>query len=166
MWRVAVAVAALYAYYRLASEAPTVTLAEGLAKLRARRADDALPDLTPYENVSPVHVFRARAAARAFDERLKATFEPEAADKPAELVRRLFAERARALEALHELRMRLPNDLDMERELAAVTERADRAMLERIEDARQRCGAPLVHPGAVGSAWYGAWYRAANDAVE
>ena len=80
-------------------------------------------------------------------------------------VRKLFAHRAHAQEAMGELRMRLPNDLARERRLAAAAEALDRAMLEHIEDARERLGTPLVHPGPVDDAWYGRWYRAANDLV-
>ena len=59
--------------------------------------------------------------------------------------------------------MRLPNDPDAEHRLATRVHRLDRDMLARIETARRRCGAELLHPGPVQDAWYGAWYRAAND---
>jgi hypothetical protein len=36
-------------------------------------------------------------------------------------------------------------------------------MLDSIQDARQR-HVVLIHPGAAQDAWYGAWYRARNDA--
>lgn len=77
----------------------------------------------------------------------------------------MFAARARVLKAAGELRMRLPNDPDAEHLLATRTHRLDREMLARIETARTRCGADLLHPGPVHDAWYGAWYRAANDAT-
>lgn len=80
-----------------------------------------------------------------------------------ESVRLMFAARARVLRALGELRMRLPNDPDAEHALAARAHALDRHMLARIEASRQRCGADLLHPGPVNDAWFGAWYRAAND---
>ena len=61
--------------------------------------------------------------------------------------------------------MRLPNDLAAERALAAATDDLDARMLEHIEDARQRVGAHLLHPGPVDDAWYGSWYRGSNDLV-
>jgi len=79
-------------------------------------------------------------------------------------VRRLFEARARVAREYGERRMRLPNDHEAERSLDAEHEELDAQLLERIEEARQRCGAQLVHPGPVNNAWYGAWYRAANDA--
>lgn len=108
----------------------------------------------------------AVGACEAFDRDFQATFGTAALDAPEAHVRKLFAHRARAQRAVGEARMRLPNDLVAERALVAAAEDVDRAMLQHIEDARRRCGAPLVHPGPVDDAWYGAWYRAANDAVE
>ncbi len=77
----------------------------------------------------------------------------------------MFAARARVLKEFGELRMRLPNDPAAEHDLAKRMHRVDRHMLAQIETARRRCGADLLHPGPVQDAWYGAWYRAANDAT-
>ena len=77
-------------------------------------------------------------------------------------VRAMFAERARVLKELGELAMRMPNDPPAEERLAAYTRRLDEDMVRRIEDARQRCNAQLLHPGPVNDAWYGRWYRPAN----
>lgn len=141
----------------------------GRAASRVRDLDDdAEPldsgvSLEPFAEVSPQHTREARAALLNFHARFKRTFvrseDPEAA------VRSLFNARARALQALHEVRMRLPNDLSLEKRVVTATEAIDRDMMERIEDARQRCGAPLVHPGPVDDAFYGAWYRAPNDYI-
>lgn len=78
-------------------------------------------------------------------------------------VRAMFAERARALKELGELAMRMPNDPPAEERLAAYTRRMDAHMMRRIEDARQRCNSQLLHPGPVNDAWYGQWYRPANQ---
>ena len=121
------------------------------------------PCLKPFVRVSPRHVTEAQAAIAEFHSHFKSTF--GSSREPAKGVRRLFAARARALEALHEVRMRLPNDLALEKRLVRATEAVDRDMLERIEDARQRRGALLVHPGPVDDAFYGAWYRAPNDYI-
>jgi hypothetical protein len=121
--------------------------------------------LSEFRDVSPRHAAAAADAAAAFDRAFQRTFDAGARDSPADRVRQLFAHRARAQLNLNELRLRLPNDLARERRLAALAERLDRGMLEHVEDARQRCSAPLLHPGPVDDAWYGRWYRAANDVV-
>ena len=78
-------------------------------------------------------------------------------------VRALFAARSRAAKALGELKMRMPNDMHAEARFEAAREALDAALLEDIEDTRERFGVPLLHPGPAGTAWYGDWYRAAND---
>lgn len=106
------------------------------------------------------HVNAARQAAGRFEHALVAAHRD-----PAEAVRALFRHRATALAEMHEVRMRLPNDLDAERRWAALTDDLDARMLAHIEDARRR-GPALLHPGPVDDAWYGQWYRASNDRLE
>ena len=161
----ALAAAAAIVYLLRRSQPPLAVGAAAAPPPPPKVAVWLLADAEAFRDVSPAHVDAAHRAAHAFAEALARTFQPQASDKPAEAVRALFAQRALVLTALHELRMRLPNDLARERQLAAVTEAADRQMLEHIEDARQRCGAPLLHPGPLGDAWYGRWYRASNDWV-
>lgn len=117
------------------------------------------------KNVSPRHVDAARREAVSFEFDYQRSFRAGAAHSGAELVRLLFARRAQVLEALREIRMRLPNDLRLERMAVGAIEESDRRMLEHIEDVRVRCGVPMLHPGPVDDAWYGRWYRAANDVV-
>lgn len=107
----------------------------------------------------------ATTAAGGFDLEFSRTFAGQES-APGQGVRRLFARRACLLTALNEIRMRLPNDLTLERRVDALITQADRAMLDHIEDARQRTGAPLLHPGQAGDAWYGQWYRAYNDELK
>ena len=142
-----------------------VVIIVGVLILRGRRHTRSIP--SEFERVSPRHVSRAAEVMSAFDRDYQRTFDgSEVSKDPEGAVRRLFAHRAATLQALNETRFRMPNDLTMERELAATIEDIDRDMLERIEDARQRCGMDLLHPGPVDAAWYGSWYRAANDVVE
>lgn len=129
---------------------------------RHPEADPAV--LNGFREISPRHVDSAKGFLRTFHARCRATFRGRREDGVT-AVRALFAARARVLQALHELRMRLPNDLALEKQVAAATEALDRDMMERIEDARRRGGARLVHPGPVDGAWYGSWYRASNDFV-
>lgn len=118
-------------------------------------------DLVPIDRQTAT----ATAAAEAFDADFSRTFAGRES-APGQGVRRLFARRACVLTALNEIRMRLPNDLTLERKVDALITDADRQMLDHIEDARQRTGAPLLHPGQAGDAWYGQWYRAYNDELK
>jgi hypothetical protein len=147
------------AWYFTAQSARWSTVRRG----RPAAAAALLP--AAYDRVSPRHTAEAAQAARAFDSAFQRSFRPEAADDPEGVVRELFAARAKVLTALNQVRLRLPNDLDAEREVDRAIEDADRDMLERIEDARERCGSPLLHPGPLGSWGYGRWYRAPNDFV-
>lgn len=122
-------------------------------------------DMRPFREVSPTHHDAAMRTLDAFAADHRRTFTAASAADPATHVRKLFAHRARVMALLNELRMRLPNDLHAEKRLAAAMEGLDGSMMEKIEDARHRCGAPLVHPGPADAAWYGAWYRASNDMV-
>lgn len=152
----------LVVFAAVATVAVAVLAGRGPRAPGSRMAADL--SLAPFRGVSARHVDEATRAVAAFRRDYLDTFRapgPDAATR----VRRLFAHRARAMRLLNEVRLRLPNDLDAEQRLAATIEGVDRSMLERIEDARDRGGAPLVHPGPVDAAWYGAWYRAANDTV-
>ncbi len=159
-WALVLAAAAAAAAWTLRGQwAPLV--------VPGRRREQQLlsPDVMLFFEVSPRHAREAEAAAVDFHDAFERTFTDAAAGAGPEVVRRLFTHRARVLTALNELRLRLPNDLELERMLAAAIEDTDRVLLEHIEDARERCGAPLLHPGPVDAAWYGRWYRASNDAV-
>lgn len=158
-WGLAVAMLAYVAYCRVRAPVrpPDPPPAPGPAAGRPA----VLALMAPFR----AHAAEAGKALAAFDRDAARTFQPGAAEDPATYVRRLFAHRARVQALVNAVRLRLPNDLAAERRYAAAAEELDRAMLERIEDARQRCGAPLVHPGTLGDAWYGAWYRAANDII-
>lgn len=139
--------------------------AAAAGRASAARAGVLPQELGRFAHVSPRHMQDAERQAAEFDAAFRASYLPRAADSAAEAVRALFARRAAVLGSLGELRLRLPNDLDMERALAAATEDCDRRMVQAIEDARERTGAVMLHPGPVDSAWYGRWYRASNDEV-
>lgn len=118
-------------------------------------------ELRSFAPVSPAHAREAEDAVADFQGVFRGTFGPKV-DGP-RVVRALFAARARAAKALGELKMRMPNDMPAEQRFEQAREELDARLMEHIEDARQRCGAALLHPGPVGDAWYGAWYHAAND---
>lgn len=117
--------------------------------------------------VHPASYDGAVRGARQFAATFALTFSPDAtgdAQGP-RLVRELFAARARVLRDLHELRMRLPNDLEQEKLAVQAIEDQDHAMHDHIEDAKERCGVPGLHPGPVDGLYYNRWYRASNDDI-
>lgn len=77
-------------------------------------------------------------------------------------VRVLFDHRARALSALGELSMRLPNDMKADARLRAFTEKADRLMTAYIEDVKARSHVGL-HLAPLDDYHYGGTVRAMND---
>lgn len=81
-----------------------------------------------------------------------------------ELVRKLFSKRDDVLYNISEIRLRLPNDLDMEKDITRIYESADRKMLEFITDVKTRFHTNIT-PGPVSSAFAARHYRAANDVV-
>lgn len=70
-----------------------------------------------------------------------------------------------ALKHMYDLRMRLPNDLEGERQLTQHIEDTDRLLRAYIGDAQGRCGELLLHPGPIDDAFYRQYYRAHNDVV-
>lgn len=102
-------------------------------------------------------------ALREFAEAYRATFQHGQCSK--EAVLRLHDARADALGHLYQLRMRMPNDLDGERELTRHIEDTDRLLHSYIADAQARCGQALLHPGPIDDMYYRRFYRAHNDVV-
>ncbi len=115
--------------------------------------------------VSPEHCALAETHAREFEAHFQKTFEWRSADRTAatHLVRGLFARRAAMLAELDDVRMRAPNNSALERSMTPTREDASRRTMEHIEDARERCGVPLLHPVPLEDWQYSRWYRAAND---
>ncbi len=76
----------------------------------------------------------------------------------------LFSIRDDALNNISEIRLRLPNDLDLEKSIARVYETADRRMMEYITDVKSRFHID-IYPGPTSSAFSARAYRASNDVV-
>jgi hypothetical protein len=113
------------------------------------------------EGVCPRCAAAVREASVAFARAVRGLGGP--AETGPAAVRGLFDRRAALARAMSEVRLRLPNDLDLEARWVRACEAADGRMLRDIEDARVRYDVPLLHPGPIGDAWYGRWYRAAGD---
>jgi hypothetical protein len=122
-----------------------------------------------YDKTYPKHAERVHAACDEFNHVYQQTFSyRETVEKPAgslDLVRALYSAREDALAALGDVRMRLPNDLEAEKEFVRAYEDLDRHMNEYTTDAKTRTGV-FVHPGPLSSAYQAKYYRAANDIVK
>ena len=106
------------------------------AHLAVRRVNVRLERLAPYADVSPEHAARATDALRAFAEQY-------ATASTATHVRALFALRDVALSSVAEIRMRLPNDLELDADLWDVLEHVARATQAALDDVRTRVGTGL-----------------------
>lgn len=102
-------------------------------------------------------------ALRTFASEYRATFQHGRCTRTALLS--LHALRDDALRHLYELRMRLPNDLEAEAELARHIEDTDVLLRAYLQDAQARCGEPLLHPGPIDDMHYRQHYRAATDTL-
>ena len=84
---------------------------------------------------------RTRCGARehlaAFSKEYQASFEYDRCT--AAHVRVLFDHNARAMRALNELAMRLPNDYGIEARLRAFSEASEKTMIAHIADVKARC---------------------------
>jgi len=81
-----------------------------------------------------------------------------------DIINDLFSIRDDVLYPLTEIKLRLPNDLMMEKAITRVHEQADRRMLEYITDTKSRFNY-AIFPGQTSSAFSSRHYRAANDVV-
>ena len=79
-------------------------------------------------------------------------------------INKLFSIRDDVLYDISEIKLRLPNDLDMEKSITRVYETADRRMMEYITDTKSRFHIN-IYPGQTSSAFAARNYRAANDMV-
>lgn len=109
------------------------------------------------------HYDACLAALRAFATEYRLTFQHGRCTQAAVLS--LHALRDDVLRHLYALRMRLPNDLGAEAKLTKDIEDTDVLLQAYVQDARARCGTPLLHPGPIDDVHYRQWYRAANDVL-
>jgi hypothetical protein len=103
----------------------------------------------------------AALADERFQEVYAGTFSARAPCDAA-TVSRLASLRDEAVGAIHDARMRLPNDLAQEHRMQLLAEDEEDRLTAQIEDVRRRCRVGSL-PGRL-SGWHHGWYRAANDA--
>lgn len=111
----------------------------------------------PCKEASETHHARATAALRGFAAAYQSSFEYGRDALPSMLESKSLATRH-----LGELRMRLPNDLAQERELAEFADRASRVMVEHIDEARARTKASRACPYPIDDVYYATVARAAD----
>lgn len=116
-----------------------------------------------YDEAFPGHAQRIHDACDRFSKAYDASFSyPSTPLCALDLVRALYSIHEDATIACGEIRMRLPNDLVVERKFVQSYEDLDRRMNELIEDAKSRLGV-FVHPGPLSTAFQAKKYRASND---
>ena len=79
-------------------------------------------------------------------------------------INKLFSIRDDVLYNISEIRLRLPNDLDMEKSITRAYETADRRMMEYITDTKSRFHVN-IYPGQTSSTFDARSYRASDDMV-
>jgi len=154
MWLFFLAIAILLIYrYR--------SVVKGAAKnLKIRGVE--IPLLDQFEVRYPMHFKNAKDSVKAFNSAYQTTFDYN--NISVDAINALFSIRDDVLYNISEIKLRLPNDLDLERSVAAAYEQADRRLMEYITDVKSRFNINVT-PGQCSSAFAARSYRAANDVV-
>lgn len=79
-------------------------------------------------------------------------------------INKMFSIRDDVLHNISEIKLRLPNDLDLEKSVTRVYETADRRMMEYLSDVKSRYHIN-IYPGQTSSAFAARAYRASDDMV-
>ena len=122
----------------------------------------AIPELNSFEAMYPTYYKKVVEHLNTFNSEYQKTFDMN--NMGISKINRLFSVRDDVLYNISEIKLRLPNDLDMEKSIARVYETADRRMMEYITDVKSRFHVN-VYPGQTSSAFAARNYRAANDVV-
>ena len=121
-----------------------------------------IPLLDKFAKQYPTYYKNVEERVKAFNVAYQKTF--DYGNISIDTLDTLFSIRDDVLYNISEIKLRLPNDLDMERDLAAAYEQADRRLMEYITDAKTRFNIN-INPGQTSSAFAARNYRAANDIV-
>jgi len=119
-------------------------------------------DMKHFETSYPTYYTRIYKHLDIFNKTYQKSFEYERVS-PA-LIIKLFSVRDDVLYNISEIRLRLPNDLVMEKEVAKMYEETDRKLMEYITDVKARFHMN-IYPGQTSSAFQAMDYRASNDVV-
>jgi hypothetical protein len=118
--------------------------------------------LQRFEKQYPTYTTRAYEHLRRFNEQYQRTFDYKNWSK--KTIEKMFSIRDDVLYNIDEIKLRLPNDLDMEEAIVGAREQTDRRMMEYITDTKSRFNIN-IYPGQTSSAFAAKHYRAANDYV-
>jgi hypothetical protein len=121
-----------------------------------------VPLLDKFSKQYPTYFKNVEERIKAFNEAYQTTFDYK--NVSIDTINKLFSIRDDVLYNISEIKLRLPNDLYMERHATAAYEQADRKLMEYITDVKSRFNIN-VYPGQTSSAFAARNYRAANDVV-
>jgi hypothetical protein len=121
-----------------------------------------IPGLKRFEKQYPTFCKNAELHLVRFNKAYQKTFDFD--NVHVDTINELFSIRDDVLYQITEIKLRLPNDIAMEKAITRTHEQADRFMMEYIADAKSRFNIN-VYPGQTSSAFAARSYRAANDIV-
>jgi hypothetical protein len=121
-----------------------------------------IPLLDKFAKQYPTYYKNAEERVKAFNVAYQKTF--DYGNISVDTLNTLFSIRDDVLYNISEIKLRLPNDLDMEKSITRVYETADRRMMEYITDVKSRFHIN-IYPGQCSSSFAARNYRAADDMV-
>ena len=121
-----------------------------------------MPELEQFKTRYPTYYKNTMEHLDIFNREYQKTFDMD--HMGPSLIIKLFSIRDDVLYNISEIRLRLPNDLDLEKSITRVYETADRRMMEYITDVKSRFHIN-IYPGQCSSAFSARAYRASNDTV-
>ena len=121
-----------------------------------------VPLLKRFEKQYPTYCKKATDSLVRFNEEYQKTFDYKNAN--VDTINELFSIRDDVLYNISEIKLRLPNDLGMEKALTRAYEQADNRLMEYITDTKSRFNIN-VYPGQTSSSFAARSYRAVNDVV-
>lgn len=121
-----------------------------------------IPLLINFEKQYPTYYKNVKMYLDKFNKRYQDTFDYK--NVCVDLINDLFSMRDDILYNISEIRLRLPNDLTLEKNITAAYEQADRRLMEYITDVKSRFNIN-VYPGQTSSSFAARSYRAYDDIV-
>lgn len=121
-----------------------------------------VPLLDSFCDHYPTYYKKVKKSLRRFNMLYQKTFDYKNAN--VDTINDLFSVRDDVLYSISEIRLRLPNDLAMEKRLTSAYEQADRRLMEYVTDAKSRFNIN-VYPGQTSSSFAARSYRARDDVV-
>jgi uncharacterized Fe-S radical SAM superfamily protein PflX len=119
-------------------------------------------DMKHFETSYPTYYNKIKKYLDIFNKTYQKSFDYDRVGSA--LIIKLFSIRDDILYNVSEIKMRLPNDLNMEKEIARMYDDIDRKLMEYITDVKARFHVN-INPGPISSAFEARSYRASNDIV-